>query len=114
MHAHDLALRLNRLLHLEAILAIVATAITALALTSLHALLFRACLVLQISFIGVVARIPRILLVLITLLLLVVELLGEDVLREGLLARADDLLSVETGGLRRSPVYIIGSASWFV
>ena len=71
-------------------------------------------MVLQISFIGVVARIPRILLVLITLLLLVVELLGEDVLREGLLARADDLLSVETGSLRGSPVHIIGGASWLV
>ena len=103
---------MNWLLKLLAIFAIVATAVSALAFTGFHTLLFRTCLILQISFISVIARIPGILLVFVALLLLIVEFLGENVLHQGLLARADDLLTVNAGGLGCAAIQIIRGASW--
>ena len=100
------------MLKLLTIFAIVATAVSALAFTGFNTLLFRACLVLQISFISVISRIPGILLVFVTLLLLIVELLSEDVLHKGLLARADDLLTVNAGSLGCATIQIIRGASW--
>ena len=105
---------MNLLLKLLAIFAIVATAVSALAFTGLHTLISRTCLVLQISFISVIYRIPGILLVFVALLLLVVELLGEDVLHQGLLARANDLLTVNAGSLGRATIQINRGACWLV
>ena len=51
-------------------------------------------------------------LVFVALLLLIVELLSEDVLHKRLLTRADDLLTVNAGGLGCATIQIIRGASW--
>ena len=51
-------------------------------------------------------------LVFVALLLLIVEFLGENVLHQGLMARANDLLTVNAGGLGCAAIQISRGASW--